>query len=471
MFEFSISGFEEDFVTSTAGNHLSDVLAACTANRDRDLGDLFTLLSQPSISTQNIGVRECAGLVQGLLEQAGLTTRLIESSGHPFVFGEYPAPAGAPTILFYGHYDVQPPDPLEAWVSPPFEPTIRNGRIYARGVGDNKGQFFAHIAALRAWHETTGGFPVGVKFLAEGEEECGSPHIEAFVKANAGLLDCDLVYTSDGPMLDDDAPTIEYGVRGMVYVELRAKGASHDLHSGNWGGLVPNPAWTLTHLLATMFSPEGEILIDGFHDDIKPVSPAGKAAMNRLKLDQQASLASVGVEKLPAPEGASYFSRTMERPTCNIAGFTAGYGGVGSKTIIPAEAVVKMDFRLVPDQDPDDILRKIEAHVRTHAPGVEIIPMGGMRPSSTPLENRFVPIVRAAVSAGFGVEPVEIPIAGGSLPDAVWTKDLGRPSFLVPYANRDEANHSPNENLVLENFYAGIRTSAILLANLANSLE
>ena len=216
------------------------------------------------------------------------------------------------------------------------------------GAGDNKGQFFAHIAALRAWHETTGGFPVGVKFLAEGEEECGSPHIEAFVKANTGLLDCDLVYTSDGPMLDDDAPTIEYGVRGMVYVELRAKGASHDLHSGNWGGLVPNPAWTLTHLLATMFSPEGKILIDGFHDDIVPVSPAGKVAMYRLKLDQQASLASVGVQKLPAPEGVSYFSRTMERPTCNIAGFTSGYGGVGSKTIIPAEAVVNMDFRWCP---------------------------------------------------------------------------------------------------------------------------
>ena len=454
-------------MTANETTTLAQVLSACARNQERDLNDLFTLLSQPSISTQNIGVRECAELVKSLLDDAGLATRLIESSGHPFVYGEYPAPAGAPTVLFYGHYDVQPPEPLDAWLSPPFEPTIRDGRIYARGVGDNKGQFFAHIAALRAWRETTGGFPIGIKFLAEGEEECGSPHIEEFVKNHRALLDCDLVYTSDGPMLDDDAPTIEYGVRGMVYVELRAKGPSHDLHSGNWGGLVPNPAWTLVHLLATMFTPDGDILIEGFHDGITPMSAAGKAAIERLTLDQAATLATVGVTELPAPKEASYFSRTMERPTCNIAGFSSGYEGVGSKTIIPSTAMVKLDFRLVPDQDPDDIFRKIDAHVLKHAPEVEIQHFGGMRPSSTPLENRFVPVVQAAVTSGFGIEPVEIPIAGGSLPDAVWTKDLGRPSFLVPYANRDEANHSPNENLVLENFYAGIRTSANLLAGLA----
>ena len=455
-------------MTRPSADALPDVLAACERNRERDLSDLFRLLSQPSISTQNVGVRECAELERDLLEGAGLQARVIETAGHPFVFGERPGPPGAPTLLLYGHYDVQPPDPLDAWQSPPFEPTLRDGRIYARGVGDNKGQHFAHVAALRAWIETVGDLPVGVKVLLEGEEECGSPQIDAFVAAHRDMLAADLVVTADGPVHDDAVPAVEYGVRGLVYVELRARGAAHDLHSGNWGGIAPNPAWTLVHLLGTMFTPAGEITIDGFHDDVRPLSPAAKAALSRIPLDQPAALASVGLTELPPPAKVGYFERLMARPTCNVAGFHGGYGGPGSKTIIPSEATVKMDFRLVPEQDPTDIYEKVAAHVARFAPGVEVRHLGAMRPSHTPLEHPLAAPVRQALRTGFGAEPVDVPLVGGSLPDAAWTKTLGLPSFVTPYANHDEANHAPNENLVLERFYAGIRTTAALLAELGS---
>lgn len=446
---------------------LAAVLAACERNRERDLADLFRLLAQPSISTQNIGVRECAELERDLLDSAGLTARVIESDGHPFVFGERPGPVGAPTLLLYGHYDVQPPDPIDAWLSPPFEPTLRDGRIYARGVGDNKGQHFAHVAAIRAWVETVGDLPIGVKLLLEGEEECGSPQIEAFVAANRDLLHADLVVTADGPAHDNTHPQVEYGVRGMVYVELIARGANSDLHSGNWGGLAPNPAWTLVQLLATMRDPDGHVLIGGFMDDVAPLSPMAQAAIDRIPLDKQAALAEIGVSELPPPKEIPYFERLMARPTLNIAGFHSGYGGPGSKTIIPAEAVVKIDMRLVPDQVPDDVLARFRAHVARHAPEVEVRHLGSMRPSHTPLDHPLAAPLRRALRAGFGREPIDIPLVGGSLPDATWTKTLGLPSFVVPYANPDESNHAPNENLVLERFYAGIRTTAALIAELA----
>lgn len=448
-------------------SNLIDVLAACERNRERDLADLFRLLAQPSISTQNIGVRECAELERELLQEAGLEARIFETAGHPMVFGERAGPAGAPTLLLYGHYDVQPPEPLEAWDSPPFEPEVRAGRIWARGVGDNKGQHFAHVCALRAWTETVGELPIGVKVLLEGEEECGSPQIDAFVAANRDLLAADLVVTADGPAHDDAHPQVEFGVRGMVYVELTARGASHDLHSGNWGGIAPNPAWTLVQLLATMRDADGHVLIEGFSDDVRPLSELARAAIAKIPLDQAGALAGIGVRELPPPREVPYFERLMARPTLNIAGLRSGYGGPGSKTIIPAEAVVKMDMRLVPDQDPDDVYAKVAAHVARHAPEVEIRRLGSMRPSHTPLDHPLAAPLRRAVATGFGAEPIDIPLVGGSLPDATWTETLGLPSFVVPYANHDEANHAPNENLTLERFYAGIRTTAALVAELA----
>ena len=449
-------------------NALETVLAACAANRDRDLEDLLTVIRQPSISAQNIGIRETADLLIGFLEAAGGKTRLLETSVHPLVYADFDGPAGAPTVLFYGHYDVQPPEPLEAWLSPPFEPTIRDGRIYARGICDNKGQHFAHIAAVRAWLETTGSLPVNVKFILEGEEETGSPHIGEIVEKYRDLLAADLVVTSDGPSIVQDRPAITYGVRGVVSFELRVTGAVSDLHSGNWGGVAPNAAWRLVHVLSTMLSPNNEPLIPGFTDDVRPLPEASRRAIEALPVTPAEMLASIGLSELPPPADLPLFDRLMARPTITINGLTSGYQGPGGKTVLPNSASAKLDCRLVPDQDPQKVLDLIRDHLARVAPDVEFIASGGqMRPSSTPLDHPFAGAVRNAVTTGFGVAPVEVPLMGGSLPDAVWTQDLGLPSFVVPYGVPDQRNHAPNENMPVENYYNGIRTSAALLAELA----
>jgi len=451
---------------------LAQVLKTAEANRDDDLADLLRLVAQPSISAQNIGVRECAELEEALLRKAGLETRFLETSAHPMVYGEWLGAPGKPTVLFYGHYDVQPPDPLDLWTTPPFEPTIRDGRIYARGIADNKAQHFSHIAAIRAWLGPTGSLPVNVKILLEGEEETGSPHLDETVRAHRDLLGADLVYTSDGPVKSDGFPEIAFGVRGMLYIELRAKGPSRDLHSGHWGGVSPNPIWMLVRALNTMLDADNRILVDGFYDNVKEPSPAARRAMDALPFDIDEMIGLIGLTGMTAPPDLPFADRIMAQPTLNIAGFTGGYGGPGSKTIIPSTATVKIDMRLVPEQHPDEIWTKVSAHVATHAPDVEIVRLdGGMIPSFTPVEHPLAEVVRDAVEAGFGTRPIDIPLVGGSLPDATWTQTLGIPSFLVPYGAPEQANHSPNESYRIERLWQGIATSATLMALLGDHGE
>jgi acetylornithine deacetylase/succinyl-diaminopimelate desuccinylase-like protein len=452
-------------------SELDAVLTAIDTEAAIDLDDLLTVVRQPSISAQNVGVRECAMLVRESMEDAGLRTRMLETSGHPMVLGTWlDAGPDQPTVLFYGHYDVQPPEPLELWASKPFEPEIRDGRIYARGVADNKAQFMSHLMAIRHWTRETGGLPVNVKFLAEGEEEVGSPHLLETVLANRELLATDLVYTSDGPVQDVAHPQINFGVRGMLYIELRATGPNRDVHSGHWGGVAPNPAWMLVDALRTMRDQTGNITIAGFYDNVNEPTPAARAAMDALPFDVDEMLGQVGLDAMVPPANLSWADRIMARPTLNIAGFTSGYGGPGSKTIIPSAAIVKIDMRLVPDQTPDEIWEKVKAHLATHAPAVEAVRMdGGMLPSYTPVEHPMAEVVRAAVERGFGTRPIDVPLAGGSLPDAAWTKTLGVPSFLVPYGDPEQANHAPNESYAVGRYHQGIRTSAILLAELAKT--
>jgi len=455
-------------MTDATMTELDRVLANAERNRDRDLADLLSLVRQPSISAQGVGVAECAALAADLLRAAGLATREIATAGHPMVYGEWLGAPGKPTVLFYGHYDVQPPDPLDLWKSPPFEPTIRDGRIFARGVADNKAQHFSHIAAIRAWLETTGSLPVNVKVLLEGEEETGSPHLDETVRAHRELLTADLVYTSDGPVTDERYPQIAFGVRGLIYIELRATGANRDLHSGHWGGVAPNPIWTLVRALGTMVDPEGRITIDGFSDDVVAPTPGARAAMDALPFDVGEAIGGIGLAAMTPPADLPYADRIMARPTVNIAGFTGGYGGPGSKTIIPARATAKIDMRLVPDQHPDRIWEVVSAHLARHAPEVEVVRLdGGMIPSHTPVEHPLADVVRAAIERGFGSRPIDIPLVGGSLPDATWTQTLGIPSFLVPYGAPEQANHAPNESYRIERLWQGIATSAALLAGLA----
>lgn len=456
---------------AAVGPDLSRVFKYIDANKDQFVHRLLDYLKHPSISAHNIGIGEVAELLVAMLNRLGLAARTIPTAGHPMVLGRWERAPGAPTVLLYGHYDVQPPDPLEAWISPPFEPAIRDGRIYARGAGDNKGQHFAQLLALESYLAVHGRLPCNVLFLLEGEEEVGSPHIAEFVRAHRDLLKVDFVVTADGPMHESGCPIVTHGVRGEAEFELRARGANRDVHSGVFGGVVPNPIWTLVHLLATMKNAAGEITIDGFYDDVVPPTDLERAMAARLPMDAGAIKRSLGLSQLDAPVDRSVVDRIMFRPTLTINGFHGGYGGPGSKTVLPNEAFVKCDSRLVERQTPDGVLAKIEAHVKRYAPDVEFIRRDGMLPSKTPLDSPFSGIIQRAVRAGQGVEPLVYPTAGGSLPEYVFTKILGIHSFVVPYANADEANHAPNENITISCFLNGIRTGAALIDELGRGIS
>ena len=446
--------------------NLAPVFATIEQNRFSFLDRLFAYLRHPSISAHGIGIGETAEYLGELLRTIGLSSRTLPTDGWPVVFGERKANPDAPTVLLYGHYDVQPPDPLEDWVSGPFEPEIRDGRIYARGVGDNKGQHFANLLAIESLIDCHGELPCNVKVLLEGEEEVGSPHLADFVREHRDLLCADLVITSDGPVHSDGQSCLVFGVRGVASFELRARGARSDLHSGNWGGVAPNPLWTLVHLLGTMKNANGEITIAGFHDAVREPTPMESAALAALPFDEEAILDELGVNAFDAPEGLGMADRLSTRPTLTINGIHGGYGGPGSKTVLPHEAVAKCDIRLVEAQTCADVLAKVEAHVRAHAPSVEFVPMGGMDPSRTPLDSPFSAPIQRAMTEAQGREPLLVPALGGSLPDYVFTKILRVPAFGVPYANPDEANHAPNENLEVERFFSGIRTGAAILTHL-----
>ena len=444
---------------------LSEISNVIEQRKNQYLEQLFTLLGQKSISTQNIGIRECSELLKSMMEEMGITTRLMETDGHPVVYGEIIKKPDAFTLLIYGHYDVQPPEPLNEWLSPPFEPTVRDGKIFCRGAGDNKGQLMAQLLAIKTYLDTFGELPINIKMVFEGEEENASENLPSFVEQNKELLKADLVYTSDGPMHDSGAPYVLLGVRGILYVELTAKGADWENHSGNKGNIVPNPAWNLIDLLSTMRDENGRVLIEGFYDNIRKPSEKEKEIIRELPFNKEQVAEKIGYKQLDM-NGEEYYHKLTMQPTFNIAGFTSGYGGEGAKTIIPSQATVKMDMRLVADQDPDDIYRKFCAHVKKHAPNVEIKHLGSMAPSRTPADKDVVNVVKKAVSKSFNQEPILQPSLGGSLPDYVWTKILGLPSVVVPYANFDESNHSPNENIGIKNFFDGIKCTCYVIHEL-----
>ncbi|MEM7536466.1 MAG: M20/M25/M40 family metallo-hydrolase [Chloroflexota bacterium] len=446
---------------------LNPVLNHIETQRESFIQRLITYVSQPSISAHGVGIAETADFLHGYMNELGMEAQLLESSGWPFVYGKRTDCDGGPTVLLYGHYDVQPPDPLEEWVSPPFEPEIRDGRIWGRGVGDNKGQHFAQLLAIESWLATAGSLPCNVIVLLEGEEEVGSPHISECIEKYRPLFeDVDLVITADGPILEGGRPCLSYGPRGIASFELRVRHANRDFHSGNWGGVAPNPIWTLVHLLATMKNDQGEVTIDGFYDNVLPPTPAEREALGKLPVNVDAVMQKVGMTRLDVPLDRPFFDRLSTYPTFTINGFHSGYGGPGTKTVLPCEAFVKCDMRLIEAQSVDDILDKVEAHVKHHAPEVEVVRQGGMEPSKTPLESVYTEPIRQAFIAAQGEEPLLVPAMGGSLPDYVWTKQLGVPSFQTPYANHDEANHAPNENMEVDRFIKGIKTGAAVLAHL-----
>ena len=432
---------------------------------DRYLVKIKALLRQPSVSATGEGVRECASLLARMMEESGIRTEIFETAGNPIVFGEIPAKKGkGNTVLFYGHYDVQPPDPVNLWDSPPFEPTVRDGRLFARGVSDNKGQLLAHVLAADAFRAAGMEIPCSVKFVFEGEEESGSTNLPSFVKSHADLLACQIVLPVDGSVLFGDVPNVRLGCRGVVNFEIELETADFDCHSGRGGGILPNAGWELVNLLRTMKDERGNILIEGFMDEVRTPSDYDRKVIDGLPFDSEKLKKLYGVSSLDMTK-FEYYRRLNLAPTLSINGITCGYQGAGSKTVNPSKASVKMDARIVVDQDPEDIIGKIRKHVARHAPNARFRVHGYMHPSKT---DGNLPLCRAVLESLRKVySGVALALgSGGSLPNHVWTGILGVPALGIPYANEDSNNHAPNENVKLELLKKGIHASAQIMADL-----
>ncbi|HEY0637769.1 MAG TPA: M20/M25/M40 family metallo-hydrolase [Pseudonocardiaceae bacterium] len=454
---------------------VADVRRWVEHRTDALLAELVEWVAQPSVSATGEGFPRATAYAADLVRDCGLRPRLLSAPGRPAVAGHVPGtdPA-APHVLVYGHYDVQAAGPADAWRSPAFEPAVRGGRLYGRGTADNKGQHLAHLLALRALTELRGGPPCEVTILLDGEEEIGSPHLPAAVielkegwtgSGAPGTRPADLVVWSDGPVHDNGQASLVLGVRGIVTFELRCAGPAYPLHSGNWGGVAPNPAWELVRLLGTMRAADGTVTVDGFADAVVPLTPGERAALEALPIDEPAVLAGVGLTRSDSAPGAWY--ERLAQPTLTINSLSCEDGGE-HRTVIPSVAVARCDVRLVGDQRAADVADAIRRHVARHAPDVEfVMPRPGMQPSRTLPESRWTDAVLDGATLGLGERPVVVPALGGSLPLYVFTEILGLPCYGVPFANPDEANHAPDENLEIARFLDGIVASAAILTTLA----
>ena len=447
------------------------------------LEDLFDLIRIPSVTRDNKSVQLAANWLEKRLKQTADFVQQIPTQGNPVVIAEWKPQiseisAKVPTtILFYGHYDVQPPDPLDKWLSPPFEPEIRDGRIYARGVGDNKGQFFAHIAAIECMVKSNQ-LNTHVKLILDGEEELGSTHLdEAISKEKDFFNNIDLVVVSDGPADPTWKPTLEFGARGIVTIQLHLQTAKGDVHSGNFGGIQPNPVWDLITILKTMKDDTGKCLIDGFYNDVFTPSGAALEAVKNLNRDSDVYLDQLGISYFGEEQDQPLEHRLMFRPTFNIRGFSSGSVKEKARTIIPKEAYVELDIRLVPNQEPEKIkqlffnhiekLKKASGRYKQILERCSFKSETSFYPMFTPIELPWTEILERSIQKGFGEKPLLIPLAGGSLPLYSLYKATKKPMYIIPYAQPDEDNHAPNENMMVEWFEKGIRTSLHLLENLA----
>jgi succinyl-diaminopimelate desuccinylase len=442
-------------------------------NRRQFEQELCALLRMPSVSADSKyqeGIRQAAQWTADQLRRLGLATELIPTEGHPLVYAESPPVPGAPTVLVYGHYDVQPPDPLSEWLSPPFEPTVRDGNLYARGATDDKGQLLTHVKAAQAWIETTGGLPLQLKFLVEGEEEVGSTALYKFLQQAADKLRCDVVVISDGSQFGPGQPAITYGLRGIAYFELRLTGPKQDLHSGTFGGAVTNPAVALARMLSALMDRQGRIQVPGFYDDVVPLSEQERQQIAALGFDDSDFMARLGVDGLSGEAGYTTLERRWARPTFDVHGLWGGYQGEGGKTILPAKAGAKFSFRLVPHQDPAKVAVAVRKFLsRRCPPGIrmELIDMHGGPGVLVPLDSPFLQAAVRAIEAGFGRPPV-FTREGGSIPIVTaFREKLGVDTLLLGWGQDDDCAHSPNEKFSLADLHRGARASAHLWAEFA----
>ena len=456
---------------------MSDPREVLRDHRQEHLEQLFDFLRIPSVSarSEHTGdTRRAATWLAERMREAGLEAEVVDTPGHPVVLGEWRgAGPNAPTLLIYGHYDVQPPEPLDEWASPPFEPEVRDGRIYARGSADDKGQLYMHVKALEAHLEARGRLPLNVVLVAEGEEEVGSPNLVPFVESHRDRLAADVVVISDSAMFGPGQPSLLFSLRGLAYCEVHVRAARSDLHSGAYGGAVPNPAMALARMLATLHDGNGHIAIPGFYDDVVDWDEETRAAIRALPFDDEAFLAGVGAPGLSGEEGYTTLERLWIRPTCEVNGLLSGYTGEGAKTVLPARAMAKVSFRLVPDQDPGTVVRLLETHLRDVAPPeveVEVRELHGGYPWRANPSGPLFDAASTALEEAFGTAPVLVG-EGGSIPIVGdFERILGAPALLVGFALPGCNMHAPDEWFTVENYQIGTESLTRLYEELAEAI-
>lgn len=445
-------------------HHMNSWKEYQTLHQERFLEELLELLRIPSVSARTENkphMQICAELVQKRLVEAGATrAEIFPTPGHPIVFAEKIIDPAKPTVLVYGHYDVQPADPLELWTTPPFEPSIRDGKIFARGACDDKGQFYMHVKALEIM-TATDTLPVNIKFLIEGEEEVGSSHLSDFVKNNKALLQADVILISDTSMLSMETPSIDVGVRGLSYIEVEVTGPNRDLHSGVYGGAVANPATLLAKMIASCHDENNHITLPGFYDEVLEASSEERAKMAGAPFDEAAYKKDLGIPALWGENGFTTHERTGIRPTLEVNGIWGGYTGEGSKTVLPSKAFAKISCRLVPNQQSADITKKMIDYFQSMAPeGVTVTATEhhGGEPYLTPIDSHAYRSAAKAIAQTFGKEPIPVR-GGGSIPIcALFEKELGLKIVFMGFGLDSDNLHSPNEKYDLFNFYKGIET-------------
>lgn len=433
-------------------------------NKDRFLDELLSLLKIPSVSARSEhkgDMEKCAQAVKNSLMEAGTDkAEVFQTKGHPVVYAEKIIDPSKPTVLIYGHYDVQPPDPLDLWNSPPFEPVIKGGKIFARGSADDKGQFYMHVKALEILNKTNS-VPLNLKFIIEGEEEIGSENLGDFVKHHKDLLKADVILISDTAMLSMENPSIDVGVRGLSYIQLEVTGPNRDLHSGVYGGAVPNPITILCEMIASLHDKNNKVTIPGFYDEVVEANDEERAALAKAPYDEEEYKMDIGVEELWGEKGFSTNERTGIRPTLEINGIWGGYTGEGSKTVLPSQAFAKISCRLVPNQKNEKITELVIDHLKKIAPKsvkINIIKFHGGDPYMTPVDSIEYQAASNAMEKTFGKKPIPVR-GGGSIPiTALFESELGCKVVFLGFGLDSDNLHSPNEKYGLVNFYKGIET-------------
>jgi len=437
------------------------------SQRDELMGQLQELCRQPSIAAQDVGMRETASMVLGLMQEAGLTAELIETGGFPVVYGEYDA--GAPkTLLFYNHYDVQPPEPLAEWHYPPFGAEIHDGVLYGRGVSDNKGNLVARLQAIRLLREVAGDLPVNIKFVAEGEEEIGSVNLGSFIRTHRERLQADGAIWESGYKTAEGRPGLYFGAKGILYVELRVKGANRDLHSAS-AAIVENPAWRLVWALNTLKGSDERVMIEGFYDDVVPPTESDIEWLRRMQGNEPARLAALGLKQyLLGLTGVELGIKSLFHPTCTICGLTSGYQGPGSKTVLPKEASAKIDFRMVPRMRPEKILAALRAHLDKHGFGdIEVVAHGSTPAGRTPLEDPIAEVLIDTAREVYGTEPSVAPTQAGSGPIHWFIDELGIPTGSMGVGWHRANNHGPDESIRVDDYFENIKHVVLLMTRYA----